>query len=61
MVFLRVTRSAVSRICVGFSTYVDPLKLHGLPLATALLVLASISLTETRGTHHALRTGSLVS
>jgi hypothetical protein len=37
----------------------DPLKLQGLPLATALLVLASISLTETRGTHHALWTGSL--
>jgi hypothetical protein len=39
----------------------DPLELQGLPLATALLVFASISSTETRETHRALRTDSLVS
>jgi hypothetical protein len=39
----------------------DPLELLGLPLATALLVPVNISSIETRETHHALRTGSLVS
>jgi hypothetical protein len=39
----------------------DPLELQGLPLATALLVFASISSTKTRETHRALRTDYLVS
>jgi hypothetical protein len=39
----------------------DLIELQGLPLAIALLVLASISSTETRETHHARRTDFLVS
>jgi hypothetical protein len=39
----------------------DLLELQDLPLATILLVPASISSTETRETHRARRTDSLVS
>jgi hypothetical protein len=39
----------------------DLLEIQGLPLATALLVLASISSAETHGTHRAQRTDFLVS
>jgi hypothetical protein len=61
MVLLQVTdllslESALASQCMS-----DPLELQGLPLATALLVLASISSTETRETHRVLRTDSLVS
>jgi hypothetical protein len=38
----------------------DLLELQGLPLATALLVLASISSAETHGTHRAQQIDSLV-